>query len=261
MSSLSLAESRALSPVPVGVDQQIVALVQDGKPLPLNKRMADANDTERIELLTQTVKACSQALTSGTITEHLANLRFRLIVALDDSTDHDNLSMALEGLEDPDRQTVIASLSTTTMLSLAQPDTKIAATIVECAPPKTLASMANSIAGKAAVAELRRNKLAKDKPFPAILDDPELAHSRDKAVRRTLGQLIDLIAETGEEPLENFAIAIAKFQPKPDKLSSPLFETICLLADEDERESAINLLELLPETIQIVKIKHKLGLE
>lgn len=253
------------------VNQPIRALVIDGKPLPLMKKIMGAkDDTERTGLLSDAIHVCSQALITGTITDTKANLRMRQISALDGSEDHDILLEALIKLEEANPaecQTVICSLSATTMLSLAQPDTKLAAFIVENTTPRQLASVANSIAGKAYISESRqreadgkRDLMAIDRQSLRISDDPELNHYRQKAIRRQLGQLLDLIAEVGDESLESFAVAITKYQPESNE-SSPLFDAICRLAEEDDRESAVDLIQVLPETPRITRIKVKLGLE
>lgn len=251
---------------------QVRALVIDGKPLPLAKQiMMATNDTERIELLTGAVGVCSQALTTEAITPTKANLRMRQICALDGSDDNNDLLAALKKLEELNPagcQAVIRSLSATTMLSLAQPDTDLAAFIVENATPGQLASVANSITGEIYISKLRQRSRQKtdlmgtNNQSPRISDDPELTHFRQKAIRRQLGQLLDLIDEAGDEPLERFALAITKYQPESDgSPSSTLFDTIYQLALEDERESAIDLIQALPETPGIIEIKIKLGLK
>lgn len=253
------------------VNQPVLALVFDGKPLPLMKKIMGAkNDTERTGLLSDAVHVCSQALTTGAITDTKANLNMRNIAALDGSEDHNILLEALKKLEElnpSECQAVICSLSVTTILSLAQPDTKLAALIVENTTSKRLAAVANSIAGKVYISEAhqretdrKRDLMGTDSQTPRISDDPELNHFRQKAKRRELGQFFDLVKETGDESLENFALAIAKYLHEPDGFS-PLFDTICRLAEEDGRESAIDLIQFLPETPKITKLKIKLGLE
>ncbi|GEM_PF-6711767 len=252
------------------IDQPIRDLIIGGKPLPLARQiMAAANDAERIGLLTGAVHVCSSALTTGVITETKTNLRMRQIAALDGSEDHNILLEALKKLEEADStkcKAVICSLSATTMLSLAQPDTDLAAFIVENNTPKRLASVANAIAGQVFISENHQREIKRkqglpddDIPIRRISDDPELKHSRQKAVRRRLGQLLDLIAETGNEPLERFAVALTKYQHEPDEPSF-LMDAIFRLALEDGRESAIDVIHALPETPKITEVKIKLGL-
>jgi len=50
------------------------------------------------------------------------------------------------------------------------------------------------------------------------------------------------VAETGEESLGEFALAITRYQHEPDE-PSMLFNTICQLALEDGRESAIDVIK------------------
>lgn len=252
------------------VSQPIRDLVMRGKPLSLARKIMDAkDDAQRIDLLTGAVHACAIALGTRNITETKANLRMRQISALDGSKDNDDLLEALRKLEEsnpPECKAVISSLSATTILSLAQPDTMLAAFIVEKTTAERLASVANSIAGRVFISERRqrekekRNLWEEDKRPHNIDDDPELNHFRQKAVRRELGQFFDLVKEAGDESLENFALAIAKYLHEPDGFS-PLFDTICRLALEDGRESAIDLIQVLPETPKITRIKVKLGLE
>ncbi len=258
--------------VPADVNQPIRALVIDGKPLPLSRQiMGAANDAERrIDLLSDAVHACSQALTTGTITETKANRRMRQISALDGSEDHNILLEALKKLEEAhpaECQTIICSLSATTILGLAQPDTELGAFIVENTTSGQLASVANLIAGKVFASEQRqreaerkRGLFGQDRPIPNISDDPELAHFRQKARRRELGQLLDLIAETGDESLEKFGLAIIQYLHEPDGFS-PLFDAICQLALADNRESAIDIVAVLPKTPRITKLKIELGLK
>lgn len=253
------------------VSQQVRALIIDGKPLPLARQIMEAtNGAERVGLLTDAVHVCSQALTTRSITETKANLRMRQIGALDGSEDNSDLLEALKKLEELNPiecRAVICSLSVTTVLSLAQPDTGLGAFIVENTTPRRLASVANSIAGAVFISEKNqkeikggRSLLDDDTLIRRISDDPELKHSRQKAVRRRLGKFLDLVVETGEESLGEFALAITKYQHEPDK-PSVLFDTICQLALEDGRESAIDVINALPETPRITVIKIRLGLK
>jgi len=251
------------------VSQQVRALVIDGKPLPLARQIMGAtNDAERIDLLTGAVHVCSQALTTKAITPTKANLRMRQIGALDGSEDNANLLKALQKLEESspaECQAVICSLSVATVLNLAQPDTGLGAFIVENCTPKRLASVANTIAGTVYISdrhlkEKRGNFSEEDAPIRHISNDPEIKHSRQKAVRRRLGKFLDLVVEAGEESLGEFALAITSYQHEPDE-PSILFDTICRLALEDGRESAIDVINALPETPKITAIKIKLGLK
>lgn len=254
-------------------DQPIRDLVIGGKPLSLARSiMGAANDVElRTKLITEAIHATAVALETEIITDTRANLNMRNIAALDDSEDHQTLCEALSRLEESNPtecKAVICSLSATTMLSLAQPDTKLAALIVENVTPKQLASMANSIAGKVYISETRQREADRKRDLmgtnnqpPRISDDPELNHFRQKAIRRQLGQLLDLITEAGDESLEKFALAITKYQSEPDEPHSTLFNAIYQLALEDSRESAIELIQVLPETPRTTMIKARLGLE
>lgn len=254
-----------------GVNQSMRALVIEGKPLPLARQiMGAANEAERVGLLTDAVHVCAVALKTRVITDTKANLRMRQIIALDASDDNEALLKAFCRLEESDPtgcEAVVSSLSARTILSLAQPDTALAAFIVENATPKQLASAANTIAGTVFVSERRQREaerkqslFGKDQPIRNISDDPELNHSRQKFVRRKLGQFLDLIAEAGDEPLGRFAGALTRYQHESDKPSS-LFDTILQLAFKDGRESAIDVINALPDTPETTTIKIKLGLQ